>query len=208
MMRFLNPENIGISKALKLALPDGSRTLISTRGGPLMADISRGGQQILVIAFDIGESNWPLRLSFPLFVQNLLAWVPRAAMAQETSVPAGRPLTIMPTPDREYATVTLPDGSTERVQLDPLRPVFFGATEAAGSYVVGYGDISEQYAVNLIDKQESAITPAGALTIGRAKIEAERGRIKQTRELWRWFVIVAIVVLAVEWWIYSRRAWI
>jgi len=208
MMRFLNPENIGISKALKLTLPDGSRTLISTRGGPLMADVSRGGQQILVIAFDIGESNWPLRLSFPLFVQNLLAWVPRAAMAQEMSVPAGRPLTIMPTPDREYATVTLPDGSTGRVQLDPLRPVFFGGTEAAGSYVVGYGDISEQYAVNLLDKDESAITPAGALTIGRAKIEAERGRIKQTRELWRWFVMLAIVVLAVEWWIYSRRAWI
>jgi hypothetical protein len=208
VLRFLNPANIGIRKAQRLALPDGSRTLISTTGGPLMADVSRGGQQILVIAFDIAESNWPLRLSFPLFIQNVLAWVPRGTFAAETSVATGRPLTIMPAPDIEYATVTLPDGSVERVQLDPLRPVYFGSTEVAGPYVVTQGDTSEQYAVNMLDRNESAITPAEALTIGRAEVKAERGRVKQNRELWRFFVMAALVVLMVEWSVYSRRAWI
>lgn len=208
VLRFLNPANIGIREAQRLALPDGSRTLISTTGGPLMADVSRGGQQILVIGFDIAESNWPLRLSFPLFIQNLLAWVPRGSFATETSVATGRPLTIMPVQDVESATVTLPDGSAESVQLDPLRPVFFGATETAGPYVVTQGDTSEQYAVNLLDRNESAITPAEVLTIGRAEVKAERGRVKQNRELWRFFVIAALVVLMVEWSVYSRRAWI
>lgn len=208
MMRFLSPENVGISKAMKLRLPEGSHTLISTTGGPLVADVSRGGQQIVVVAFDIAESNWPLRLSFPLFMQNMLAWVPRSAMSRETSVDAGRPLTIMPVPDIETATVTAPDGSVHTLQLDPLRPVFFGDTEQTGEYVVTRGEDTARFAVNLLDKTESAITPAETVSIGRAEIETVRGRVKQNRELWRWLVLAALIVLTVEWWIYSRRAWI
>jgi Ca-activated chloride channel family protein len=208
VMRFLNPANVGIREARKLVLPEGSRTLVSTRGGPLIADVSRGGRQILVVAFDIAESNWPLRLSFPLFIQNLVAWVPRATFAREASVATGQPITIMPMADVEYATVTLPDGSTEGVQLDPMRPVYFGATEIAGPYLVTQGDTSEQYAVSLLDRNESAITPADALSLGRAEVKAERGRVRQNRELWRWFVIAALAVLVAEWSVYSRRAWI
>ncbi len=208
MMRFLSPENVGIRKAVKLELPRGSRTLLSTAGGPLIADVSRGGQQILVVAFDIADSNWPLRLSFPLFMQNLLAWVPRSAMARETSVAAGQPLTIMPVPDIDTASVTGPDGAAHSVQLDPLRPTFFGDTEQTGEYVVNKGETTDRFAVNLLDRTESAVTPAETVSIGRAEVETVRGRVKQNKELWRWLVVTALCILMAEWWIYSRRAWI
>jgi hypothetical protein len=63
------------------------------------------------------------------------------------------------------------------------------------------------YAVNVLDRGESTIRPAEALEVGRAVIVAERGRVRQNRELWRWFLLAALGVLALEWYIFSRRAW-
>lgn len=208
LMRFnLDPSNVIISAALRLKIPADAPALLSTAGSPLIADLSRGGRQILLIGFDIGESNWPLNLSFPLFFQNLLAWVPRSALAAETSVPAGRPLTLAASVDFESATVRSPNGKRVKLALDPMRSVYFSGTERTGVYEVIVGETTLPYAVNVLDRAESAIRPAEALELGRAKIEAVQGRIRQNRELWKWFLIGALVFLCVEWWIFSRRAW-
>ena len=208
VMRFLNPQNVDIAKARRLVLPDGARPLVSTQGAPLLADVSRGGRQVLVVAFDLADTNWPLRLSFPLFMQNLVAWVPTASLAEQTYVATGEPITIVPTPDATAGTVTLPGGATEAIALDPTRPTYFGNTARAGLYTVQHGEQVERHAANLLDFHESAVTPAAALEIGRSEVAAERDRIRQNRELWRWLVLAALAVLAAEWWVYSRRAWL
>ena len=208
-MRFLNPGNLGVVSARRLEVPSGSRTLISSRGGPLIVDVSRGGQQILVVAFDLAESNWPLHLSFPLFIQNVVSWTPRASLGGGLSIPTGKPLALMPVPEVEIATVRPPgDVAAIEVPLDPLRPVYFGATETAGVYSIKRGAQSEKVAVNLLDRGESSITPTGSIGFGRGTIVAEQGRVKQTRELWRWLIYAAVGILMLEWWIYSRRAWL
>ncbi len=208
LMRFnLDPSNVIISSALKLKIPADAPALVSTAGSPLIADLSRGGRQILVIGFDIADSNWPLNLSFPLFFQNLLAWVPRSALAAETSVPAGRPLTLAASADFEDAEVRDPSGKTTTLALDPMRSVYFSATERTGVYNVDVGETMLPYAVNLLDRAESAIKPAEALELGRASVEAVEGRVRQNRELWTWFLMAALAFLCLEWWIFSRRAW-
>lgn len=208
VMRFLNPSNVGIRKAMQVELPEGSRSLLSTRGGPLIADISRGGQQRLLVTFDIAESNWPLRLSFPLFFQNILAWVPRTGMQEETSTQAGQPFSIPPSSDVEQAIVVAPDGSEQKIPLDPLRPVYFGATEQTGVYDVAFGEETLHYAVNLLDPMETSVKPSDTLKLGRAEVAGERGIVQQNKELWRYFIFAGLFILGLEWWIYSRRAWI
>jgi hypothetical protein len=199
---------VTVAKARQLRLPDGARPLISTRGSALVADVSRGGRQIIVCAFNLSDTNWPLRLSFPLFMQNLLTWAPRGALATERSVPTGSPITLMPTPDVEQAVVQRPDKTQETIRLDPTRPVYYGNTSAAGIYTVTRGALVERFAVNLLDRNETAVTPAQSLSIGRSEVAAERGKLRQKQDLWPWFVAAAIAVLAVEWWVYTRRAWI
>ena len=209
LMRFnLNPGNVGIREALNVSLPESAGTVVSTTGAPLIADISQGAQRMALIAFDIANTDWPLNLSFPLFFQNVLSWVPRTALSEEVSVAAGRPLTLVSRPDVAEATMTRPDGTRETVTLDPLRPTFYSATEETGLYTVEYGDETERFAVNLLDATESAVKPSEALAIGGGDFEAERGRVRQTRELWRWLLAAAIALLALEWWVFSRRAWI
>jgi len=208
VMRFLNPGNVRISKAMKVDLPQGARSLMSTTGGPLVADVSRGDRQILMIGFDLADSNWPLHLSFPLFVQNLLSWLPRSSMTGETGAATGAPLEIMPVPEIDEAQITRPDGSREKVELDPLRPVFYGNTDTAGPYEVKLGEETRLFAVNLLDKNETAIAPAPSLNLGRAAVEAVEGPVRFNREFWWWLAAAALAVLCLEWWIYSRRAWL
>jgi hypothetical protein len=44
--------------------------------------------------------------------------------------------------------------------------------------------------------------------MGRTQVDAERGSVRQNREFWWWLVLAGLVVLCLEWMIYSRRAWI
>jgi hypothetical protein len=206
-MRFLNPANVRIAKARQLTLPPGSRTLVSTRGGPLIADVSRAGRQVLVVAFDLVDSDWPLRLSFPLFLQNVVLWTPRGAAGAAASVRTGEPLTIFPVPDLQSATVRTPSGRSVQVPLDPVRTVYFADTSGAGIYTVVRGADEERVSVNLLDARETDVTPAGRLEFGRGTVEASAGPRVQTRELWPWLVYGALALLLLEWWVYSRRAW-
>lgn len=207
LMRFLNPENVNIARARRVSLPDGTREIVSTEGAPLVVDASRDGKRIVYLAFDIADSDWPLRLSFPLFFQNLVHWAPRATLGGATMTAVGEPIAIPPHPEGGEATVTRPDGSTGTVRLNPDGATFYGATYDAGVYRVDSTGKQLVFAVSLADRVESSIAPAASLTLGRADIAAEEGAVRQVREFWWWLALAALSVLVCEWWIYSRRAW-
>ncbi|MDQ1256486.1 MAG: hypothetical protein QG656_1082, partial [Candidatus Hydrogenedentes bacterium] len=171
VMRFLNPATVAIAKAMRVTLPPWAKPLLSTEGGPLIADVSRGGRQVLLITFDLAQTSWPWHLSFPLFIQNLVTWVPRSSLAEDMSVTAGQPLTLMPSPDVERASIARPDGGKDQVDLDPIRPTYYGATQKTGPYTVTLGETSAQYAVNLLDRTESAVAPAASINLGRGEVE-------------------------------------
>ena len=206
VMRFTNPSNISIGKALKVSLPEGARTLISTDGGPLVADISQALQPMLFIAFDIGDSNWPLHLSFPLFMQNVLAWVPISGSGGVPTLATGSPIEIHALSDVAEAHIHTPGGTEERIALDPLRPVYFAATNGAGPYDVERGEDHRHYALNLLSREESAIHPAETLALGDLEVAAAGGPVTFNKELWRWLLLAGLAVLALEWWVYTRRA--
>jgi len=206
VMRFTNPSNITISKALQVSLPEGSRTLISTEGGPLIADITQALQPMLLVTFDIGDSNWPLHLSFPLFMQNLLAWAPSSGQAGDGTLNTGEALELYALPDVTEARVRRPGGTEETVTLDPMRPVYFAATTRAGAYEVERGTHHSHYAVNLLSREESSIHPAETLSMGALEVTAAQGPVTFNRELWRWLLLAGLAVLMVEWWVYTYRA--
>jgi hypothetical protein len=88
-----------------------------------------------------------------------------------------------------------------------MRSVYFSGTERTGVYEVNVGETTLPYAVNVLDRAETAIRPAEALELGRATVEAVEGSVRQNKELWTWFLVGALVFLCAEWWIFSRRAW-
>jgi len=208
LMRFLNPANVSIAKARALALPPDARSLMSTQGGVLIADVSRDGRRIAVAAFNIEDTNWPLRLSFPLFLQNLTAWALPRGQERNPSIQTGEPLAILAENGAATCDVTGPDDIHESIPLDPTRPAYLARTARAGLYHVAQSAGTRTVAVNLLDATESAITPADTIQIGRSDVQGVGEAARENRELWRWLVAAAVAVLVLEWWLYSRRAWI
>jgi hypothetical protein len=222
LTRFLNPGNLRVAKARDIALPEGATPLITTEGGALAADLSQGapgtgsmsyGQRIAYVAFALEDSDWPLHLSFPLFFQNLLNWVEPHEAAARAAIATGAPIEVPPPAPGETnpgmtARVVTPSGEEAVLERDPLRPVYFAGTETAGLYAVHDGGATRFTAANLLDKNESDIAPAAAITLGEGSVAALDGTLRYNREYWHWLAALGLAVLVVEWWLYSRRAWL
>ena len=71
-MRFLTLDGVHIAKA-HLVKPDGAtQELIRAQEGTLAADISTASRAGTLLGFDVGESDWPLKASFVLFMRNVI----------------------------------------------------------------------------------------------------------------------------------------
>ena len=84
----------------------------------------------------------------------------------------------------------------------------FGGTDQVGVYQVKWDDgVTRSFAVNLLDKDESNIEPRSTVQIGADKVIAGMDR-SQPREIWKWFALLALAALLLEWYIYNRRIYI
>lgn len=120
----------------------------------------------------------------------------------------------------QKGTVTRPDG-TEVADVDVTTP--YAATTMPGLYSLRVQDMAETLAVNLAaDESRTAVLPMEQLealgvrtrqaeTPEETRRAKERERqlqieeLEQTQKLWRWGILLAIVLLLAETWISGRR---
>jgi hypothetical protein len=81
----------------------------------------------------------------------------------------------------------------------------FQETTLAGLYRVRGGDFRREIAVNLLNREESNTVPSDQLRFGRRVIASSSGGARSAREIWRWIAFTAVLLLAVEWYVYHRR---
>ena len=92
-MRFLTLDGVHILRAAALK-PDGvTQELIRTQQGTIATDISTTTRTGTLIGFDVGDSDWPLKASYVLFMRNLIE-LARAHRASGITGPAraGEPM--------------------------------------------------------------------------------------------------------------------
>ena len=94
-MRFLTLDGVHVAKANALK-PDGAtQELIRTQQGTIATDISTATRTGTLLGFDVGDSDWPLKASYVLFMRNVLEQA-RAHRAHGMTGPAraGEPLRV------------------------------------------------------------------------------------------------------------------
>lgn len=201
-----------VAEASKLTLPPEAEVLIDGLKGPLLVMSRSGKTTNLVVAFDALQSNWPLQISFPMFLHNALQYL---AVGSEMDVhqsyaPGATPTipraSLQKLGDIRKITLIGPDG-THNVPvpengdfaLPPLDHVGVYTTEPAIPQF-------EKLAVNLLDANESDLAPAKDAP-GDIKAQVEEVKTTKARlELWWWIVACgALPLLLVEWWVYTRR---
>jgi hypothetical protein len=182
---------------------------------PLLFTLARAPYTDVVLTFAIlGDDgdlmcDWPLQPSFPLFFRNVLYTLGNVDDAvRAAGVQPGEPMTLRPEAGVARLTVTAPNGSALELHKPPHRPEFeFSATDQVGVYTYqegAGGGVLRSFAVNLLDPAESNIEPRPAIRIGSEHIGAGQER-SQPRELWKWLLLVAVLLLVVEWALYNRR---
>jgi hypothetical protein len=202
-----------VAEAIKLEVPLESQVLIDGYKGPLIALHREGRNTHVFIAFDLLASTWPLMPSnFAAVWYNMLEYLALSSdiNVRESFEPGATPKiprTALMKGTEPLKQITLVDPAGVKTDLKvpdagdfalpPLEHVGIYKTEPAVPQF-------EQLAVNLLDSNESNLVPATSAPGGTAK-EVSSGHAKTRRDLWRYLVMAGIVMLFVEWWVYTRR---
>jgi hypothetical protein len=222
---------VAIINSYLLNPPAGGDVLIDSTDGPIAAVAPRDSYVDVVLGFAIvgeneaGEAtfntNWPKLHSFPTFWLNALEFLAaRASDPVGESVRPGESVELrLPTAGDEL-TIAAPDGRRTSIRRDAHDVFLFHDTNVLGIYEVRQGDmVLERFAVNLFDHRESDIrvkpsqdpeseARAADIRIGHIDVAAVAGSTPARKELWKLLLVVALVLLLVEWYIYNRRVYV
>jgi hypothetical protein len=196
-----------VSKWRRIELPEQAVTLVEGETTPVISILSAQGSRFIIVAFDVNHSNWPLRVSFPVFAYNAIRYLSSSVTySPSQSVQPGMAASIPVPADAEALKIKRPDGRSDDVAVGDLRTVYYRDTLRLGVYriapsVEGY----PAFAVNLLNATESNIRPNAGFSVGTEAIAAGTSIRRENRPLWPWLMLAAMAVLLVEWVIYNRR---
>jgi hypothetical protein len=207
LLRYSGFDNVQIMSSLTAKTPSWAVSLLDSPQSPLILAGELGRQRIIWIGFDVLESNWPLRVSFPIFIANAVDWLnPANAKSGQLLVKAGDAFRLPLLRPEKNAQITSPDGTTKQLPLDPNAKEFvFGDTYKQGVYHLRLGTNDTAFCVNLLDANESNIKPRDELQLGKYTRVTATTMQRANMELWRTIAGFALAVLMFEWWYYHRR---
>lgn len=210
-LRFITLDGVAIAKASSLDPPTAQSLLVKGREGPLMVDISEGGRTGTLVGFDVGESNWPLRASFVLFVRNV-AELARSHRQSRALGPArtGSPLRLRVPVGATEVKLTDPSGRESELETrDGVALV--PSPDEPGFYLVSYGGARPGAAlsvVNLTSELESDLRPAplGAEASGSPAPAATRSAVTESPNDLAFIAAAAALaaIVAQVWWLTRR----
>ncbi|EEF57281.1 vWA domain-containing protein [Pedosphaera parvula] len=207
VMRYVSFDNVRVMKSEVVKVPSWAVSLADSPQASLIVAGELQRQRIVWIGWDVLESDWPRRISFPIFVANAMDWLnPANAQNAQLLVRAGDPFRLTLTQPVTSAQVTMPDGSARKLTVDPnAKEIVFGDTLRQGVYHLKAGTNDTVFCVDLLDAAESNIKPRDELQFGKyAKVSATTAH-RANLELWRTIAAIALAVLLFEWWYYHRR---
>jgi hypothetical protein len=186
------------------------RLLETDRETAVLFVLPRSSYQDLVLTFplvnDRGEwaTTWNLKLSFPVFLRNVLYGLGNVSdVAAEENVQPGEPRVLRPDVAVNRLVVTKPGGATRAVRRSAGAEFNFQDTDRVGVYRADWEGGGRGFAVNLLDVQESNTQPRDEIRLGAQRVVAGQTR-RQVYDTWKWVA----VLLLLEWAVYHRKAWL
>jgi Ca-activated chloride channel family protein len=210
VMRFVDLSGLSLADMPNTTTAVWGQPLAEMDAGPILASGTHEGLRVISVAFDLGDSDWPLRVSFPIFLTNAVAWLTARGGygAANTDTPTGGVVSLTVPGGSSSLTIHGPGGSTAAVPAPPDGgTVVYDGTQLAGLYQAQSGSHTYPFAVNLLSDEASSLTvqPHPELNhAGLAPISPSHvTRIRS--DLWTDIAAAALVFLALEWLVFHRR---
>ncbi len=202
-MRYLDLSNVEIFQADTYVVENG-RGLAFRDQKAVIVTLNERPYEDVVVGFKLHESNWPLRLSWPLFLFNILERIRELKhLAAARTVGPGQTVPIEPGTAKTIV-VTDPDGKPHELPTDGAA-VYFHQTERVGTYQIDAEGRKSTFAVNLLSHEESHSAPRSSLDFGGEMVSRKSDVQQVNKPLWRWFALAALLICMIEWWVFHRK---
>lgn len=207
----VNYKEFNIAKAKRISLPEWAEVVLDGGQGPLVMAGEIGAQKVVVFSFDVHHSDIPLKVDFPILIQNVLAWVLPQSSVGESEFYAGQEVFINLLPGARDVHVIAPSG--RELPLDrSYSSIPFTYSHEVGIYTVRQtvqqGDKQEvlesHFTVGVPTHSESDLRVGQVTNEGGQPVDGRKGGSDFMSELWRYFAWAALAVVMLEWWVYQR----
>jgi hypothetical protein len=205
-MRYVKLSQLQMSEALTATRRPWGVTLAEHEQGPALVVGEKGGVKSAYVGFPLLKTEFPLRVAFPIFFNNMVQWLAtRPGQTEGLQLRTGETAPVEVPPTVTELTVTDPEGRKHRVRPEG-RLAYISDTERRGIYTVEGKDFKQEFAVNLLSRDESATQPQDRIRFGRRSLAAaDAGGVRTAREVWRWLALAALLILGLEWWVFHKR---
>jgi Ca-activated chloride channel homolog len=198
-------EKINVAEARIVSRPDWGKIVVDGQKGPWIIAGEKNNTRAIYCAFDPNDSDLPFRVGFLNFLANSVNWLrgPGSRPADYTVTPGvGAPLAILPKTEAVNLTIRRTDLPEQpEVSISKFRVRHPGVYEVKNN-----GEVVNQFVSSLLDAKESRISPVGALGLGEKPYQNMAGTLSSLgRELWWPIVLVGLLFVLLEWFLYRRK---
>jgi Ca-activated chloride channel family protein len=202
LMRYVDMRDVYIDSMQKVQAKATGQVLAETKEGPLIV-AAEGRKRQIYVAFKPLDSDFPLQVGFPIFIANALEFLAAKQTARIVAIQTGKTYTVA-AKDDSPATLAMPNGGKRTIRPTDgsytLRDV-----RIAGEYRLTVGKETKRMYASLLSDTESNIAPVSKLKLGSGEAKASGTSLRIT-DFWRPLLLLALLVLAGEWWLFARRS--
>ncbi|MDA3846095.1 MAG: hypothetical protein PF505_06035, partial [Vallitaleaceae bacterium] len=190
--------SIGVSQVYEL--PIWAEPVMTTDEGVIICAGNFEGQDVIVIGFDIHNTDMPLTASFPILMTNMVDYYLNQKQVTGDAFMVGDTVEINLKHNVLSAKVTYPDGESYPLDMEQAK-VRFDETGSVGIYHLittsAEGDADEVFVVN---------GPIGEGTKGFEMTGSGGTNTFTSRETLTWLLgIGVLIILCIEWAVYGIR---
>ena len=110
----------------------------------------------------------------------------------------------LPAETGDKATLERPDGT--KMEIDPLQGRYIvRGVDRVGEYKLTVVEREVTVRANMRDDRESSVNAQDFVSIKKQQVKSVQD-LRRYADFWKPLALLALCVLAVEWWMYSRRS--
>jgi len=213
LMRMVNLKNVTFLRSTDIPLPESTggwnfSAPLRSFDHPLVITGARNikgrEQRMAAFAFDIADSDLPLRVAFPLLMSNTLEWLTGQKVDETTAYRTGDVVELQPdqslgiVPQQKLAPLP---------EIDPAQMVSHSYQPLKnGFYLLQTGTAARWIAVNTFSDAESNLrNGVDKPAPGETHVRLLSFATFTSRPLWNYLALAAFVLFSLEWWLFHRR---
>ncbi len=203
LLRLIPTFHFLIDKSKKLQMPAWATDVISSDETPIVISGEIENQKIVVVGFDLHDSDLPLKKEFPIFMYNVFQWLMPEGVVKAQTVTAMDTVRLSVSPESSAVQVVSPDGTITNV-APPFPVLPYTDTNATGFFIVeetrSSGVYTQSFAVNPDTADSNLFLDAEGSTTSVVPQQNEKN-INLQRPL----LCFLLLLILFEWWVYMRE---